>query len=79
MSVFNKTNDALIVDTFKNVFQSGPSANLECRSEMRCTRLTGNTGPKKIAKNSPSGHHRTNFIGLYLRNDGTYRQSEKTC
>jgi len=31
---------------------------------------------QKIAKNSPSGHHRTT-IGLYLRNKGMYRQSEK--
>ena len=29
----------------------GPSANLECRSEMCCTQLAGNAGPK----NSPSG------------------------
>jgi len=33
----------------------GLSANLECRSEMRCTRLAANTGRKK----SPSRHHRT--------------------
>ena len=31
----------------------GPSANLECRSEMSCRRLAGNARPKKIAKN----HH----------------------
>ena len=37
----------------------GVSANLECRSEMYCTRLAGNTGRKKIVKNSPSAHHRT--------------------
>jgi len=35
------------------------SANLECMSEMCCTRLAGNTGRKK----SPSAHHRTNFSG----------------
>ena len=29
----------------------GPSANLECRSEMCCTRLAANAGPKKVAKN----------------------------
>ena len=28
----------------------GPSANLECRSEMCCTRLAGNAGPKKSPK-----------------------------
>jgi len=37
----------------------GFSANLECRSEMCYTRLAGNAGPKKIAENSPSGHHCT--------------------
>jgi len=31
----------------------GPSANLECRSEMCCTRLDGNARPKK----SPKIHH----------------------
>jgi len=40
----------------------GPSANLECRSEIWCTRLAGNAGRKKIA-NSPSGHHRTTSSG----------------
>jgi len=29
----------------------GPSANLECRSEMCCTRLAANTGHEKVAKN----------------------------
>jgi len=28
----------------------GPSANLECMSEMCCTRLAGNAGPKKSPK-----------------------------
>jgi len=28
----------------------GPSADLECRSEMCCTRLAGNTGHKKFPK-----------------------------
>jgi len=30
---------------------------------MYCMRLAGNAGPKKIAKNSPSGQHRTNLSG----------------
>jgi len=30
---------------------------------MCCTRLAGNTGRKNYAKNSPSGHHRTNLSG----------------
>ena len=33
----------------------GPSANLECRSEMCCTRLAANAGPKKVAKNGHLG------------------------
>jgi len=40
---------------------------LECRSEMCCTRLAGNAGPKhsqKFAVWAPS----YNFVGLYLRN-----------
>jgi len=31
------------------------SANLECRSEMYCTRLAANTGRKKVAKNRHLG------------------------
>jgi len=34
------------------------SANLECRSEMLCTRLIENTARKNYAK-TPSVHHRT--------------------
>ena len=37
----------------------GLSENLECRSEMCCTRLAENTE----RKNSPSGHHRTTLSG----------------
>jgi len=33
----------------------GPSANLECRSEMCCTRLAANTGRKNVAKNRHLG------------------------
>ena len=43
---------------------------------MCCARLAGNAGPKKspkVALWAPSH----NFVGLYLRNWGTYRQSEK--
>jgi len=32
------------------VWQCGPSANLECRSEMCCTLLAGNAGPQKSPK-----------------------------
>jgi len=33
----------------------GPSVNLECRSEICCTRLAANTGRKKVAKNRHLG------------------------
>ena len=33
----------------------GPSANLECRSERCCTRLSAYAGPKKVAKNRHLG------------------------
>jgi len=54
----------------------GPSANLECRSKIYCTQLAGNAGPKNRQKFviwAPS--HK--FVGLYLHNLGTYRQSAK--
>jgi len=41
----------------------GLSANLECRSETCRARLAENTGRKKAAKKSPSGHHRTTLSG----------------
>jgi len=37
---------------------------LECRSEMCCTRLAGNTGRKK----SPFWHHRTTLLGYIFGN-----------
>ena len=37
----------------------GLSANFRRRSEMCCTRLTGNAGRKKSRQKSPSGHHHT--------------------
>ena len=40
------------------------SVSLECRAEMYCTRLTENTGRKKIGISAPSH----NFVRLYLRN-----------
>jgi len=45
----------------------GLSANLECRSEMCCTRLVENTGRKNSPKIAiwASSH---NFVGLCLRN-----------
>ena len=39
----------------------GLSANLRCRCETFCTRLTANTGCKEVAK-KPSGQHRTTLL-----------------
>ena len=41
----------------------GPSANLECRSEMCCMQLAGNTGRKKL----PFWYHRTTLLGYSFR------------
>ena len=59
------------LDVYHTSFHTwcGLSANLRCRSETCCTCLARNAGRKK----APSH----NFVGLYLRNWGTYRQSEK--
>ena len=43
----------------------GLSANLECRSEMCCTRLAGNTGRKMMQKNRICAPSR-NFVELYM-------------
>jgi len=54
----------------------GFNANLGCRSETCCTQLAENIGRKncqKFATWTPSH----NFVRLYLRNEGTYPQSEK--
>jgi len=54
----------------------GISANLECRSEMWCMRLTQNTGRKnrqKFAIWAPSH----SFVGLYLRNNACLDNRKK--
>jgi len=43
----------------------GLSADLECRSEICCTRLAQNTGCKKERKKSPAAHHRT-ILSSYI-------------
>jgi len=53
---------------------------LECRSEMCCTRLAGNAGPKirqKFAMGTIAQLCRA--ISSQLRHVSTYRQSEKNC
>ena len=56
----------------------GPSANLECRSEMCCMRLAGNKRTQKIAKNSTSGHHRTNLSGFIFATKACIDNRKKT-
>ena len=50
-------------------------ANLECRSEMRCTRLAANAGRKK----SPSRHHRTTLSGHILATKACIDNRKKNC
>jgi len=57
----------------------GSGANLECRSETCCTGLAGNAGPKEIAKNSPSGHRRTNLSGYIFATQAYVDNQKKTC
>jgi len=54
----------------------GISANLGCRSETCCTRLAGNTGRTKSIKIAIWAPLH-NFVGIYLRKRGMYRQTEK--
>ena len=53
----------------------GLNANLECKSEMRCTRLAANTGRKK----SPSRHHRTTLSGHIFTTKARIDNRKKTC
>jgi len=45
---------------------------------MCCTLLAGNAGRKKIAKNSPSGNHRTNLSGYIFATEGHIDNRKKT-
>jgi len=51
----------------------GLSANLECMSEICCTRLAGNTGRKK----SPSVHHRTPLSGYIFATEARIENRKK--
>jgi len=44
------------LDVYPTSTRCGLSADLECRSETSCMRLTGKNRTQKIAKNSPSAH-----------------------
>jgi len=46
-------------------------------SETCCTQLAENTGRKNEAKKNTIWAPSHNFVGLYLCNQGIYRQSEK--
>jgi len=54
------------------------SANLECRSEMCCKWLAGNTGRKMMQK-SPSEHHRTALSGHIFARKACIDNRKKTC
>jgi len=56
----------------------GLSVNLECRSEMCCTRLAENTGCKNCAKKSPSAHHRTT-LSSYMFATKAHINNRKKC
>ena len=58
---------------FLHMTWHGPSANLECRSEMCCCRLAANTGRKKVAKNRHLGTiaHLRRAISSQLRHVST--------
>jgi len=53
----------------------GLSANLECRSEMYCTRLAENTGRKK----SPSRHYHTTLTGCIFATKAYIDNRKKNC
>jgi len=57
----------------------GPSANLECRSQMCCLRLAANTGRKKSRQKSPSGHHGTTFSGYIFATKARIDSRKKNC
>jgi len=55
----------------------GVSANLGCRSETCCT-VRGKYRTQKIAKNSPSGHHRTTLLDYIFAIKGRIDNRKKT-
>jgi len=53
----------------------GLSANLECRSQMYCTRLAESTGRKK----SPFWHHRTTLSSCIFAAKACIDNRKKNC
>ena len=62
------------LDVYRTDTWCGLSANLECMSEMCCTRLARNTGCKK----SPSAHHRTTLSGYIFLTKARIDNRKKT-
>jgi len=56
----------------------GFSVNIEFRSKTCCTWLAENTG-RKIAKNSPSAHHRTTLSGYIFATKVRIENLKKNC
>jgi len=46
---------------------------------MCCVQLNENTGPKKIAKKLPSGHHRTALLRYIFATEARINNRNKTC
>jgi len=44
---------------------------------MCCTQLAENTGRKKVAKKSPSGHHRTTLFGYMFATKAPINKGKK--
>jgi len=61
------------LDVYHTSTHGVASANLECMSEMFCTRLAENTGRKK----SPSRHHRTTLSGCVFATKACINNREK--
>ena len=57
------------------------SVNLRCRSETCCTGLAENTEyrTQKVAKKSPSGHHRATLSGYIFTTKARIDNWKKTC
>ena len=71
---------SVVADCMSTNFHTwcGLSTNLRCRFERCCTWLAENTvGLRKMCKKVATSAPSHKFVGLYLRNEGTYRQSEK--
>ena len=78
LSFFSRLISAVAAIGCLPYFQTwcGLSANLECMSEMCCTRLAENTGCKK----SPSRHHRTTLLGhIFATKACIDNRKKRTC